>query len=462
MMNTTTQGMTRLALIVGLLMASTTYAETQININDTPPADLGTKADQFLNAKTPESQPNTPAGTSANSPTAYTATTNPVTPANTSVATTTAAQTPINSTSPDPTGTGTASVTSPVAPNTTAVITPAAPTKPAEPATPSMVAPANAADALRQKDTDASKEKNLDQVFKATEKTYSLSKKGSFSAIYDLDYTYYRDTQIDLALSSDSSVITRLQLGEVSQHTVTNTITGQYGFLDNLTLTGSIPFIARTDPNTSRSTAGLGDISLGARWEPFAIERGKMPLILFGTFSSKTGDSPYTGNPVLDLSTGKGYYSIGGGASTRKFIDPIVLFGSVSANYGFNVKDLNQVRGSRILTEFQPGFNGGLSFGFAYSLNYDVSLTMSYQQSFALGSQYSFIENTGAHTYSKTADQSSASLNIAMGVRISPKTIINGSVGFGLTPDAPDVSLGLSFPLDFESFKLPLRGFLNR
>mgnify|MGYP000278787140 CR=1 FL=1 len=345
-------------------------------------------------------------GTSANSPTAFTANTDPTSPQN-------------------------------------------------QPATPTMVPEAQKADAaLQQKEGDATAQTNLDQVFKASERTYSLSKKGSIAGSYDLDYSYYRDTRLDLALDDSSSVITRLRIGEEAQHTITNTFELQYGLLDNLTVTASLPLVARSDVTNDRATAGLGDINFGARWEPFPLERGKLPLILFGSLSTRTGDSPYEINPNFDLSTGKGYYAIGGGASTRKFIDPIVLFGSASLNYGFKESGLNQLRGtsSGILTDFEPGITGGMSVGFAYSLNYDVSLTMSYQQSFASGSEFKF-SNGNTNT---PADQTSASMNFSLGVRVSPKTIVNGSVGFGLTEDAPDVSLGLSFPLDFVDFSFPL------
>lgn len=46
---------------------------------------------------------------------------------------------------------------------------------------------------------------------------------------------------------------------------------------------------------------------------------------------------------------------------------------------------------------------------------------------------------------------------IALGVRVSPTTIVNGTLGIGLTEDAPDVSLGLSFPLDIAGFAKKLR-----
>lgn len=320
-------------------------------------------------------------------------------------------------------------------------------------ATPSMAVPAAdaAANALKQQSDDASASKNLTEVFTAAERSYSLSKQGSYSMVYDLSYTYYRDSRLDLALDDGSSVLTRLRIEEDAQHTVSNTFSLQYGLLNNLTLTASLPFIAKSDLLKDTTTVGLGDIAFGARWEPFPLERGKLPLILNGSISTKTGDSPYEINPNRDLSTGKGYYSIGGGASTRKFIDPIVLFGSGSLSYGFEETGLNQRRGSRILDDYSPGISGGIALGFAYSLNYDVSLTMSYQQSFATGSEFAFrqLDPNKPQEFSRPADQTSSSLGISLGVRVSPKTIVNTSIGFGLTEDAPDVSLGLSFPLDF-------------
>ena len=324
-----------------------------------------------------------------------------------------------------------------------------------KPATPSMVPTGkdSASTALQQKADDATAKTNLEEVFTKAETQYSLSKQGSYSATYDVDYTYYRDTRLDLALSDDSSSLTRLRVEEDAQHTLTNTFTFQYGLLDNLTLTASLPLVAKVDNLKDNSTAGLGDIAFGARWEPFPLKQGRLPLILFGSLSTKTGDSPYEVNPTTGLSTGKGYYSVGGGASTRKFIDPVVLFASVSASYGFEETGINQNRGNRILTDFLPGISGGFSFGFAYSFNYDVSLTMSYQQSFNTGSEFTFYNrSSGEYETSKPADQTSASLAFSLGVRVTPKTIVNGSVGFGLTQDAPDVSLGLSFPLDFIGF----------
>lgn len=304
-----------------------------------------------------------------------------------------------------------------------------------------------AASALQKKEGDASQETNLQEVFTSNERQYSLIKKGVISSYYDLDYTYYRDTRIDLALSDSSSQLNRLRVEEDANHTLTNSFTFQYGVLDNLTLSATLPFVAKSEIIKDKTTAGLGDISLGARWEPFPLKQGRLPLVLFGSVSTKTGDSPYEIG-IDELSTGKGYYSVGVGASTRKYIDPVVLFASASANYGFKESGLNQARGSRNLTSFDPGISGGFSFGFAYSFNYDVSLTMSYQQSFNMNAEFQF-DNGDSY---KSPDQSSGMLSFALGVRVSPDTIVNGTVGIGLTEDAPDISLGLSFPLDILGF----------
>ncbi|WP_079378061.1 hypothetical protein [Acinetobacter baumannii] len=304
-----------------------------------------------------------------------------------------------------------------------------------------------AANALQKKEGDATQETNLQEVFTSNERQYSLIKKGVISSYYDLDYTYYRDTRIDLALADNSSQLNRLRVEEDANHTLTNSFTLQYGVLDNLTLSATLPFVAKSEIIRDTTTAGFGDISLGARWEPFPLKQGRLPLVLFGSLSTKTGDSPYEIG-LDELSTGKGYYSVGVGASTRKYIDPVVLFASASANYGFKESGLNQARGSRTLTSFDPGISGGFSFGFAYSFNYDVSLTMSYQQSFNMDAEFQF-ENGESY---KSPDQSSAMLSFALGVRVSPETIVNGTVGIGLTEDAPDISLGLSFPLDILGF----------
>jgi hypothetical protein len=213
-----------------------------------------------------------------------------------------------------------------------------------------------AANALQKQEGDATKETNLQEVFTSNERQYSLIKKGVFSSYYDIDYTYYRDSRLDLATDDSTSTLARLRVEEDANHTLTNTFTVQYGLLDNLTLSASVPFIAKKDLLQDETAAGLG-IFIWCTLGTFSLKQGRLPLVLFGSLSTKTGDSPYEIG-IDELSTGKGYYSVGVGASTRKYIDPVVLFTSVSANYGLKETGLNQLRGSR-LESFDPGLSGG-------------------------------------------------------------------------------------------------------
>ena len=65
-------------------------------------------------------------------------------------------------------------------------------------------APAQTSDAsaaLQKQEGDATQEANLQEVFTSNERQYSLIKKGEISSYYDIDYTYYRDTQLDMEMA---------------------------------------------------------------------------------------------------------------------------------------------------------------------------------------------------------------------------------------------------------------------
>lgn len=303
-----------------------------------------------------------------------------------------------------------------------------------------------AREALTQKTDDASSEKNLEEVFQASEVQYSLLKSGKVGLLYSLDYSLYRDSRIDIAIDGSSSAITRFRIEEDAQNTFTNSLDLSYGVWDNLTFSATLPLVSKFDTQSSLSTTGLGDISLGARWQPVPLKRGLPTTTLFASLSTASGDSPYEINRSTNLSTGKGYYSLSGGGSMSKVADPVVLFGSVNYSLSTKISDLNQTQsGGRVLTSMQPGDSIGFSMGMAYSLNYDVSVTGSFQQSYSFSSVYGFED--GAEV--ETADQVSASLNFSLGLRTNPKRIINLNMGFGLTEDSSDVTLGFSMPIDF-------------
>lgn len=313
-------------------------------------------------------------------------------------------------------------------------------------------APAPAADAareaLQQKEDDTTAQKNLEEVFQATEKQYSLLKSGAIGLDYSFNYSYFRDDRIDIAFN-DSGQLSRFRVENDAQHSFTNSLSADYGIFDNLTFNVSLPLVFKFDTQKDNTAAALGDVGLGLRWQPFPVKRGAPVTSLFGSFSTATGDSPYEINTNTDVASGKGYYSMSGGASTSKLLDPAVIFGSLSYTMAFDATDLNQARGNRVLYEVHPGDSIGFSMGLAYSLSYDLSISASYQQSYSFETEFLFTNGDLVGT----EDSTSSVVNMALGIRTSPTRIINVSFGYGLTEDSPDVFLGFSLPIEVSGLR---------
>ncbi len=322
-----------------------------------------------------------------------------------------------------------------------------------------------AREALTKQDNDADTERALEEVFQAAEKNYSLLRRSDVSLNYNFDYTYYGDQRIDLLIQQrvnadgtigNSSDIINADVTPSASHTFTNAFTLDYGIRNNLTISGRLPLIAKYDSDTDITSYGMGDLSSSLRWQPFEYVPGHVSQTYFANVSLKTGDSPYEINLDRHLSTGSGYYSLSAGGSYSKVIDPVVLFGSISLAYNFKQSGLNQIRGGSILRSVEPGNALSFAMGFAYSLSYDVSLSASFQGSYNDETNFNLLTNNGMRT-SVAGSQMSGIMNVALGIRVSPKTIANVNVGFGLTELSPDIIMGLSLPIDIEGIKPPGR-----
>ncbi|WP_290518363.1 transporter [Alcanivorax sp.] len=305
-----------------------------------------------------------------------------------------------------------------------------------------------AREALQTTDEDVTQEKNLEEVFLAAEKQYSLLPSGEMSLNFSANYNYYRDDRIDIAIDENTGNISRFRIEQDAQHAFSSSLSLDYGIWNNLTFNTRLPVSYKYDTQKDVSQAALGDVSFSLRYQPFPVKPGAMNTTLYTTLSTPTGDSPYDINVNEEVSSGSGYYSVGAGVSASKVIDPVVLFGSLGYTYAFDASGLNQNRGGEILNEVQPGDSVNMSMGLAYSLSYEVSLSASYQQSYNFETNFLFEDYTAA-----SEDSTSSVINTSLGLRTSSNRIVNLSFGFGLTEDSPDVLLGLSLPIDFSGLK---------
>jgi hypothetical protein len=316
-------------------------------------------------------------------------------------------------------------------------------TPPASQAAPSSADAAR--DALAKKEGEGDQSAVLKTALTAVDKQYSLIRRNQFQFSYDLTYSYIGQEKIITDLAGGG--ITLFDIENTSSHTITNTFSGDYGLLDNLTGNITLPVISKY--SESRGSSGvsnsLGDIGLGARFQPFEAKRDAPGVTLTGNVRLPSGRSPFKVIAGSGEATGGGVTAFSAGLNINRIVDPVALFGSINATASLPAKHLHQINGTRILTKVQPGSSLGFGMGFAYALSYGITTTVSFQEAISAGSKLTFADGLVA----KTTMQTSGILNMGLGYRVSPKTTINLSVGIGLTTDSPNLTVGLNVPLAF-------------
>ncbi len=299
--------------------------------------------------------------------------------------------------------------------------------------------------------------KKTEEALKAAQGDYVLLKKDKLELDYGFSYSY---NSLDTITDNDSFTFiydktindynqdllyTTKEVQHSRLHTVANTISVNYGVRDNINFGLSFPFIYKYDKTLDRELNDIGDITLSLRWQPIRV-KGKLPnIILYGNFKTKTGRSPFVIDLDKELATGSGYYSMSGGMSFSKAVDPVAVFGGCTYIYGFEVDSLNQhLNSGRTLEKVDPGSSVGFNLGFAYALSYDVSFNIQFQQGYSFQSNYWINGEKISSTEGNTA-----SLSVGTGFRITPKTTLSLNFGFGLTSNTNDYFISMSIPFVF-------------
>lgn len=301
--------------------------------------------------------------------------------------------------------------------------------------------------ALGKQEGDVDQSDLLKDTLTSKDKQYSLLKRGKIAATYDLTYTYVGQQSIDATFDPTTKALTQFQIDNNRSHTFTHTVSVDYGLLDNLTGTFSAGLVNRYSESSSFSglSHALGDMTIGARWQPFELKREMPSITASGTLRLPTGRSPYRTDATKNLATGSGTTAITGGLNLSKVIDPVALFGNASLTYSLEASHLAQARSGKILTAIKPGPSLGYGVGFAYALSYDISVNFALQHSISWASTLKFQDGTKY----RTSLQNSAMMNYGMGIRFSPTMSVNVTLGVGLTSDSPDFTLGFNMPLNF-------------
>jgi hypothetical protein len=289
--------------------------------------------------------------------------------------------------------------------------------------------------------TEAEARQEEEDILSAADRKYIMSPKGTLNLDYTLGYTYD---------SYDVADWTSLVLEHSANHTLTNSVAAGYSLTDNFRASASVPFIYKyheIGQADSKSVTDIGDINLGASWQPLRTG-GDIPALIFSTnISIPTGRSPYEINPAEDLSTGAGLFAASLGVSASKNLDPVVAFGGLAYTYALEESGLNQNygAGTKTLSEVEPSGALGLNMGLGYAMSYRASIHAGFSYSYIFGTTYRYTDGTSADTGTGAA----ASLSVGSGWKLSKRTI-SVNLGIGLTNDASDFSFSFRIPFDYE------------
>ena len=283
------------------------------------------------------------------------------------------------------------------------------------------------------------KGKSVEDILSAVGREYTMLKKGTIGLGYTFTYAYYSGDVI-----SASTLVEKR-----SNHNLPNTIDAEYALLNNLTISTAIPFAYkynRVGTSSSQESTDLGDISLGLQVQPFKAG-GNFPTTIVGAaVTFPTGSSPYKIDPNNSLASGAGLYSINGGVTLSKVIDPLVAFGSLSYTYSFEQSGMTQKFGATdVLTKVDPGSSIGLTLGFGYALSYQASLNLSAQFTYNFNTKYTLNNITTTETGSSV----SSTFNVGTGWRVTPSRSVYLGLGIGLTNNDPDFSFSIRVPFEF-------------
>jgi len=300
-------------------------------------------------------------------------------------------------------------------------------------------------------------------------KTFTLETGLSYS------HSDRRELILNGFLALDAIFLGNIKLDRVKSDIWQFDVTGRYGVTDRLQFDFNAPFLYRNSTFQSGGVGGsasalgehdvnqtsIGDVSAGMYYKLFPETPTRPDIVWNVRIKAPTGKDPF-GIKIIqpdpannnlttpeDLPTGNGVWTLSTGVTFVKTIDPAILFANVGYAHNFVQKfdDISSVKGTTTAGEVDLGDSYQLGGGLAFALNDRMSMSMSYAHRFAQQSRIK--SGNAAWTNVVGSDSSSGSLNFGVTYAMSDKLSMVANVGVGITPDAPDVTVGVKFPYNF-------------
>jgi len=177
--------------------------------------------------------------------------------------------------------------------------------------------------------------------------------------------------------------------------------------------------------STTESAAAFGDVRLGLAKTLLRESLWRPNLVGRITWDTASGDVSENG-----LFLGGGFNELRGSLTAIKRQDPIVFVGGLSYEYSFEEDQI------------KPGPIVSANFGSFIAISPETSIRFLISGAYQGESKLSGDEIIGS-------DRTIASFVIGGSTLIAPRTLLNASVGIGLTEDADDFTISFSLPFRF-------------
>ena len=253
-----------------------------------------------------------------------------------------------------------------------------------------------------------------------------------------------------------------IEASDADRDTMVGTVSLRHGLTNRLEIEARMPVLARHDRiqvvqqrdegivrQLSLTDYYIGDAEVSLRYQFNDAKAADHPIFVGNLrVKSNTGRGPFDigyddFGVATGLTTGSGFWGVQGGVSFLIPSDPVVLYGGTSYLYHIPAT-VNKLVGGALIGRVDPGdaISGNLGFGFALNSRFSFSLGYNHTYIFPTKTQIN------ATTQRSTALQV-GTLAIGASFRTSDRTSVNMAFEFGMTSDAPDVSMTLRLPLRF-------------
>ncbi|MCG6873504.1 MAG: acetate kinase [Betaproteobacteria bacterium] len=288
-----------------------------------------------------------------------------------------------------------------------------------------------------------------------------LTPPGKFVLEPSLQYIRANDNRVALV---GFTIVPALTIGlidirSVGRDTYYAALTGRWGVANRFELEAKVPYVWATSSTLTRplatpsvtdtmfdaSGAGLGDIEFAARYQINRVRADNPVFIGSLRFKTATGKGPFDVDYVpltglqTELATGTGFYGLQAGVSVLFPSDPAVFFGGMNYLYNFG-RDVGNGFG-----HIDPGNILDFNVGMGLALNERASFSVGYQQSMVSKSSQSG-EASAAKRLAPASSLVLGTARFGVSYKISAKTLLNFSLGIGVTSDTPDLELTVRVP----------------